>query len=269
MGQPDIKTLYKMADAIFPTISQSAVSVNLTGGEPFKYEFLGELVHYLDGFDNIEEINLITNGTVWKPSLFQQIGSIDKVHFIKVSMESGVEAVNDSIRGAGNLTRVKSFLAETKQYWDKPTILMVTLAGYNFETIEQTIEFALREKARGIIFERFVPLGTGKALSDQSITPTQWRSVTGRLWELLKCEPDVDEMADFRAFWLGIEPNGEFSLAGAKCNLGGDSMALMPNGDVYPCRRYPHAVGNVLRQPFGQILNALSENKSNLLCGLR
>jgi radical SAM protein with 4Fe4S-binding SPASM domain len=46
-------------------------------------------------------------------------------------------------------------------------------------------------------------------------------------------------------------------LQGALCNLGDESMALMPDGTVYPCRRLPIAVGNVLKEPFETILPRL------------
>ena len=43
------------------------------------------------------------------------------------------------------------------------------------------------------------------------------------------------------------------------CSAGKTLMAIMPNGDVYPCRRLPIKVGNILEQ---SMLNIYSQNES-------
>jgi radical SAM protein with 4Fe4S-binding SPASM domain len=53
-------------------------------------------------------------------------------------------------------------------------------------------------------------------------------------------------------------PGADEPLRGAPCNLGRDSMCLMPDGTVYPCRRLPVAVGNVLGEPFAAIRERLA-----------
>jgi MoaA/NifB/PqqE/SkfB family radical SAM enzyme len=54
------------------------------------------------------------------------------------------------------------------------------------------------------------------------------------------------------------------SLAGAECNLGGGSMALMPDGTVHPCRRFPESLGNARWEPMERILARLERFAAGL-----
>jgi len=40
---------------------------------------------------------------------------------------------------------------------------------------------------------------------------------------------------------------GNNYLYGAPCIVGKDGFAIMPDGDVYPCRRFPFKIGNLLQ----------------------
>jgi hypothetical protein len=51
-------------------------------------------------------------------------------------------------------------------------------------------------------------------------------------------------------------------VSGAFCDLGPSSMALMPDGTVYPCRRVPIAVGKLPDDGMGGILGRLGEYSS-------
>ncbi|MBD3317426.1 MAG: hypothetical protein GF344_16680 [Chitinivibrionales bacterium] len=98
----------------------------------------------------------------------------------------------------------------------------------------------------GIIFERFVPLGPGAALNKCVLSTQQWDRVLGAICEVSRLGADLSTLFPYKAFWLDLsESSDDPAVSGAPCNLGPSSMALMPDGTVFPCRRLPLAVGKL------------------------
>ena len=265
----NLKNLKSMADRIFKSLSPARVTVNLTGGEPLLVPWLFDLLDHLQAFENLEEISLITNGTVATPEVLDGIRRFGKIRYLKISLESGIHEVNDYIRGAGNLAKVSDGILRYRRVADKPVILMVTLGGYNLDTIEETVRYADFVGVSGVIFERFVPLGHGRKLDGQVLSADDWSRAVESIARVSKTGVDPAALASYRAFWLWLDPKKSERLQGALCNLGGESMALMPDGTVYPCRRLPVSVGNALHDPFTEILSRLRECRADAETGCR
>ncbi|MBM4321021.1 MAG: radical SAM protein, partial [Deltaproteobacteria bacterium] len=260
-GERPLAELKEMADRICAAIPGRPLQVNLTGGEPLLHPHLAELVEHLHLFPGLDEVHLITNGTVAPERLLRRLGDLPRLRWLKVSLESGDAAVNDAIRGPGNLAQVTRIIPLLRQRCGREVILMVTLARYNVSTIRSTVALGRRIGAAGIIFERFVPLGRGRALAAQVLCPVDWLAAQEAILQVAGLD-DVDpaELHPFRAFWLWLGEEHEEPLQGALCNLGGGSMALMPDGTIHPCRRLPVPLGNVLAEPFPALLERLARH---------
>jgi MoaA/NifB/PqqE/SkfB family radical SAM enzyme len=265
----NLKNLKTLADRIFEDLADRRVTVNLTGGEPLLVPWLFDLLEYLQAFGNLEEISLITNGTVTTPEVLDGIRRFEKIRYLKVSLESGIHEVNDYIRGAGNLAKVSDGILRYQGVTEKPVILMVTLGGYNLDTIEETVRYAGFVGAAGVIFERFIPLGHGRKLDGQVLSADEWSQAAATIARMSKTGVDPRALAPYRAFWLWLDPQKTEKLQGALCNLGDESMALMPDGTVYPCRRLPASVGNALSEPFSEILSRLKDYRTGADAGCR
>jgi radical SAM protein with 4Fe4S-binding SPASM domain len=248
-----------MANRIFQALPDRQISVNLTGGEPLLFPHLPSLIEHLHRFSNLEEIHIITNGTISPARVLEEIRRSPKITYLKVSLEGGSSEINDPIRGPGNLEKVLKNITIYKEQTRKPIIIMTTLAKYNLGDIENTVDFARTKGADGIIFERFVPLGTGKTLSHQTLGPGDWRYAIKAIIKAAGLRIDPTSLLPYKAFWLWFDTSGNPTLDGALCNLGDESMALMPDGTVLPCRRLPLPVGNVLNDSFEQILDRLTQ----------
>lgn len=256
-GERCLDDLKRMADAVFEALPGHEVSVNVTGGEPLLVPHLLPLLEHLERFPNLVEINLITNGTVTGTNVTAALAALGKLRHIKVSVEAGDDAVNDAVRGRGNLSRVRAGIAAFRR--ELPgvgVVLMATLGRHNRDAVEGLLAFARETEAAGVIFERFVPLGAGRAMAGQVLTADDWGRVTATLASLAGVDADPLDLLPFRAWWFRLDDPGE-PLVGALCNLGEESMGLMPDGTVYPCRRLPVPVGNVLADPFPVILERL------------
>jgi radical SAM protein with 4Fe4S-binding SPASM domain len=142
---------------------------------------------------------------------------------------------------------------------------MMTLGKHNAASIAQTVQLARQHGISGIIFERFVPLGQGMAARSLVLDAQAWRKAMVAILVETGIEAQPEDLAGYRAFWLWTKKEHDEPLRGALCNLGDESMALMPNATVFPCRRLPVPVGNALQEPFAEILERLSNYRVDAL----
>jgi len=247
-----------MVDRVLHAVEGRPTQVNLTGGEPLLLPWLSELVGHLSSSPNVEAIHLITNGTADDDGgLVERLAAAQELSAVKVSLESAVSAVNDRVRGRGNLARVEERL-EVLRRLGRELVLMVTLGRHNVASVALTVEWARQREFDGIIFERFVPLGRGRAMAESALGPAEWGAAVAAIVAAAGLEATIDELLPYRAFWLSLAPATAEPLSGALCNLGDGSMALMPDGTVFPCRRLPLPQGNVLEDPFDEVLARLA-----------
>ncbi|KMQ51907.1 radical SAM domain protein [Chitinispirillum alkaliphilum] len=257
---PEIQTLIDISDLIFKSLAPGSVTVNVTGGEPLLYSDIFPFLNHLSSFSNLQELNLITNALDLSDLTIESLVGAG-LSSVKVSFESHLPKVNDSIRGSGHFEKVQQNIMRLKQA-GLPVILMVTLGDWNFDSVSGLIDFAARRNIDAVIFERYVPLGRGNKLAGGVLSATQWTAVINAIIEETGVGNSVQELLPFRAFrvdTLNWEDGGKERLSGAFCNLGPESMALMPDGTVFPCRRLPIAIGTLPTQNIKEIISALGQ----------
>jgi MoaA/NifB/PqqE/SkfB family radical SAM enzyme len=248
--------LLEIADRILGGPPDRSFAVNVTGGEPFLYPGLPRLLRHLDGFDNLRELNVITNGTVVGEEALAVLGESAKPGALRISVESHDPAANDRIRGDGSLARALGNLPALAEKSGRDVILMATLARHNVGHVRGIVALAREVGAAGVMFERFVPLGTGAALLDEALTPALWERAVESIVEAAGLDVPASELSRYTAFEVMTDGKDDV-LKGAECELGRGSMALMPGGDVHPCRRLPIRVGNIRVDSFDEILGRL------------
>lgn len=231
-----------------------SLSINITGGEPLISPLLYPILDLLDGIDFIKELNIITNALTLKSS-YPKIRDYKKLRYIKVSLEGSTRQSNDLIRGDGNFNRVIENIKDLTE----SIILMFTLTSYNYRELNDMYNLARSLRVKGFILERFIPLGIGKGINEKVLSSREWLYVLktvsdwiGTSWELL---------LPYKAFFVDLEEN---NILGALCNLGDESMCLMPDGTVYPCRRLPIPLGNLKSSSFYDILRKLKEFREKI-----
>ena len=257
-SEKGVDALCAMADRIFGGVAGREVSVNVTGGEPLLFPHIFDLIGHLSTFPNLREVNIITNATIATDEVVERLGRAAKVGWLKVSIESADEARNDAIRGKGNFARVVAGI-ERYRAIGRPVVLMSTLGAYNLAEIDGVVALARKVGAAGVIFERFVPLGAGRAIAHDVLDRAGWAQAVTAIARAAGVDAGPDDLLPYRAFWLWTDGRKGGVLDGALCNLGDQSMALMPDGTVYPCRRLPVPTGNVLTDPFAEILARLEK----------
>lgn len=227
----------------------SGMDINLTGGEPLYSENFSEVVRLLDRNNFLQAYYIITNGL-----FLDQFPDFSLHHSRfkgwKISLESHNQKENDSIRGKGTFEIIQHNISRLSDPW----IAMFTLHKNNYQDLDGLIKLVKQWRARGLLIERFIPWGRGSGMRSKTAGNKEWLFVLKHIASL--AEIHIGDLFKYRAFYLDFEKE---DIAGAPCNLGGESMALMPDGTVFPCRRFPVALGNIFREPFGSILDRLIE----------
>lgn len=233
--------------------------INLTGGEPLIFPYLNSLLEELDRIEIVKEISIITNGTFMPDKIIKR--EYKKLKRLKFSLEGAYEKTNDSIRGEGNFKRVLNNIKNTLFNF----VLMFTLTKYNYTELDDMYRLAENLGAEGFILERFIPLGEGIKIKDKVLESYDWYKVVERVATWGDLSPE--DLIIYKAFYIDFKEN---TIYGATCNIG-EACAIMPNGDVYPCRRFPIVLGNLLREEFGEIykkiINLRNEFTRNNLKG--
>ncbi|MFP4162852.1 MAG: radical SAM/SPASM domain-containing protein [Chitinispirillaceae bacterium] len=265
-GELSCDELKQFADLIMNSLPVP-VSINLTGGEPLLYPRFFELASHIGTFDNLEELNIITSGTVLDKAVMDHFAALPKLTSIKISLESHIPEVNDSIRGRGHFRNVLDNIALLLDA-GYPVVLMVTLGAYNHDSVAGLCTLAGKIGVSGVIFERYVPLGRGMSLKDNVLSSRQWAGVVGGICNAAEVDVGIEDLLPYKAFWVDMNDGEEgkpLSLRGALCNLGSSSMALMPDGTVFPCRRLPLGVGKIPDDSVFQILGELQKFSPSVL----
>jgi MoaA/NifB/PqqE/SkfB family radical SAM enzyme len=255
-------TLIRIADSIMTALSDAQVSVNVTGGEPLLYQRGGvfELLAHLSAFDNLGELNIITATYGLDQHVIDNLKSIHTLTSVKVSLESHDPRINDGIRNKGHFDMATRNIKTLIDY-GLPVVIMATLSRRNYQSVEGLCKLCADLGAAGIILERYVPLGRGADLADSVLTSNEWRDIAAAVIRVANIDVSIDGLLQYRAFRIDM-PNGllgdDCEVSGAFCNLGASSMALMPDGTVYPCRRVPTAIGKLPDDGMERILTLLN-----------
>lgn len=222
--------------------------IDITGGEPFLYSKYWELIEIILNTDLVKDIGIITNGFFLDDEVICKIEK-NKI-ILKISTESVDKELYEFFRGKNFEKFIK--ICEKIKEVKSNKFLMFTILETNWQQIFKIFDFAKRYNFNGIIFERFIPYGLGEKLKNDVISFEKWFLLTKFLHKICKIDFDIYDIVEYRGFMVKIEEN-EFGLYGSECIVGKDGIAIMPDGTVFPCRRFPLSIGNLLKESLNEI----------------
>jgi radical SAM protein with 4Fe4S-binding SPASM domain len=253
------KGLKRVSDHILATLSEwdRKACIHLTGGEPLLKEELFNLLQYLDPKTEIEELGIITNGLLFSREVIKRLSAFPKLKKIKISLDGADAEVHDSIRQRGVFEKVIQSLPMIKQENRFEIILMVTVMKRNYRSLPSLIRLCQNLGVDGLILERFIPLGRGKTFMNEVLEKDQWRELVEILMEFFSMKVDEDDIPSYQAFQITFDEDGA-ELLGAPCIIGRDGLCIMPEGSVFPCRRFPIPIGNLMNESLKEIWESSS-----------
>ncbi|MDI6762614.1 MAG: radical SAM protein [Thermodesulfobacteriota bacterium] len=245
--------LQKVSDNILASIKEwdQTACIHLTGGEPLLKPELFPLLRYLDQSPLIDELGIITNGLLFDQELVKRLSAFSKLKKIKISLDGADAETNDSIRQEGTFKKVVQNIPLIRKETSFEIILMFTVMKRNFRKLPSFFTLSQELGIQGFIIERFIPWGRGRKGMDEVLSKEEWREMVQMLLDFFSIEEE-NPFLPYQAFQVSF--NGEEpELLGAPCVIGKDGLCVMPTGDVFPCRRFPVSIGNLLKIPLKKI----------------
>lgn len=236
--------------------------IDITGGEPFLYSNWWELLQEIVNSKSVKDTGIITNG------FFIDTDIINKIEKNNIKLKLSIEGVDKEIF---EFFRGKNFekfinICEMVKMVNTEKFLMFTLLEKNWEQIFKIFDFAEKYKFDGVIIERFIPYGLGKKLKKEVISFEKWVLITEFLHKICNLDFNIMDIVEYRGFVVKIKKN-EFELYGSECIVGREGIAIMPDGTIFPCRRFPLSIGNLLNEKLefiwknSEVLNKIRDKK--------
>lgn len=217
--------------------------VSISGGEPF-YDLaaLAEAIKLLDRSSHIKSFGVLTNGTLVSDEAVAILKRAQKLSDVQISLDGGSEATHDKIRGKGAFQSAQHGIRVLVTHGFRATV-MCTLNNINISEVEAIFDLSSSLQVSSLTFERWLPLGQSARHDYLKLTRDSVHRVFTdiALLKLKASEVDLHVNTD-RPLWCLTTASGN---CGAVCSAGICSLCVMPNGDLYPCRRLPVMLGNI------------------------
>lgn len=223
--------------------------ITLTGGEPFAYGHLEQLLEHMYQYKDILIFAFLTNGTLIDDKTLKLLKKY-KPAFIQVSID-GDKKTHDKIRGVGSFDKSIEGIKKIKSLGIF-TSISFTAHKQNYKDIPKIVKIAKELGVHRFWSDRLIPEGHGKNLQEYLFTPDE----TLEYVKLLKKESLKSTINPFSKTIIGTQRALQFMPyleEPYSCTAGKTLLTLMPNGTVYPCRRLPVSVGNIKEKSFEDI----------------
>jgi selenobiotic family peptide radical SAM maturase len=253
-SQLEIEQGYGILDDLDAFCHSKGVTGNVcfTGGNPFlhpRFDLLYRRAHEL-GF------NLSILGNPVPRDRVEQILEIRKPSFFQVSLE-GLPEHNDWIRGKGEFNRVIEFLGVLRDLKIESGV-MLTLTRDNMQQI-----LPLAERLRGhtdtFTFNRLSPVGEGAHLALPD--PKDYEAFLCRYAEAARSLPHVGIKDNLMNILFDREERSLFGgCTGFGCGAAFNFLAVLPDGEVHACRKFPSPVGNIFEKTLETIYDSPEAN---------
>jgi radical SAM protein with 4Fe4S-binding SPASM domain len=215
-------------------------SIHFTGGEPFLYEGLWEVIAY--SRKRQYEVAVLTNGSMIREEDAEK-AALHGVSDVQVSIE-GPPDLHDAIRGPGSY----DLACRGAEHLAAAGIRIsanVTLSRINVDAIEQTAGIARKMGFCAMGFSRVVPCGRGKSLMDSFLTPQELKSAYQRVAALNSPSFEVVSGDPLSCTLSASEPPSGRALTFSGCSAGFSGVTICSDGSVMPCRRIGLVAGNL------------------------
>ena len=212
-------------------------STCFSGGNPFLYKPFFDV--YASAVERGHRVSILGNPV--SDEQLDRLCAIRKPRYFQVSLE-GLEAHNDHIRGAGFYERVMEFLPKLRARGIQ-AVVMTTLTADNRDEVIPLAR-VLRDRADRYAYNRLAQVGSGAALAHLDAEAygrfmIEWlhESQTNRTLG------QKDNLLNIFKHELGMKLGG--GCTGFGCGAAFNFVALLPDGAVHACRKFPSSIGNL------------------------
>lgn len=218
-------------------------SFSLTGGEPFlRRRKLFRLMDLLDASNVVAYYDILTNGSLICDQDIRRLKGAPKLRRIQLSLEGATAEENDVIRGDRSYACTLDTIDLLKGAGLEVSV-MTTITRRNMTSIAAMIDLLAAHRVDAFAVERFIPEGAGSAMRELALRPGEARQVFETVHSLGLAERRLRTLM-YRPLFALIDRDDP--TVGAMCSVGVNALTVMHDGTVYPCRRLPVPLGNIL-----------------------
>jgi selenobiotic family peptide radical SAM maturase len=233
-------------------------AVCFTGGNPFLYPDFGGL--WSAAAERGFPASILGNPV--PRAALEKLLPVQRPQYYQVSLE-GLPEYNDSIRGAGHFARTIEFFGVLRDL-EVESSVMLTLTRDNLEQVLPLAE-RLRGHTRRFSFNRLSQVGEGAAL------PLPTRAAYAAFLETYLKAADSNPMLTLKdnLFNIARQRRGEPPFDGCTgfgCGAAFNFVAVLPDGEVHACRKFPSPIGSLLRQDLGEIYESPAARRYRAGC---
>jgi radical SAM/SPASM domain protein of ACGX system len=170
----------------------------------------------------------------------------------------GLQETHDQIRKKGSFSTTLEKIDCINKSGIR-SVIMTTVSGTNITQIPDIIDLAVSHQVKIFAFARYCPtcFDTTSNINskEQHIDPAQYRQLLEKCWLRFEQYKDSDTRFNLKDhLWkLYLYEKGLFTIPDGLdekiiydgCNCGISHLTIIPNGDIYACRRMDSIVGNV------------------------
>ncbi|MBU7041009.1 MAG: radical SAM protein [Theionarchaea archaeon] len=232
----------------------------LTGGEPTLHHHFWQILDYIETQKSGTQVALLSNGINLTSDMVDALTDYPALQYIQISIDGACAETHDAIRGTGSFdkaTEALKLLASTPI----ETHIHYVVHKKNYHDAFKMTDLARVLQADVLTVTRLVPWGRGKDLFQHMLSPEQVYTLFRKLsddFDAISSEsPPRPHIARSRCDWPVIysDPSTPEALTknGSRCCAIHSYINVTETGDVYPCRRLPITIGNILTQDLSQI----------------
>jgi selenobiotic family peptide radical SAM maturase len=211
--------------------------ISLTGGNPLHHPDFWALYAAIVAAD----LRVSILGNPLDDATLARLVALRRPCYFQVSLE-GLQPVNDALRGAGHFARTLAFLQRARAL-QVTTHVMLTLHRANREQVIP-LGLSLEGLTRKFTFNRLAQVGDGHALA--ILTPDEYAAflhdylAVARTHPLFGVKDNLFNILRHRSH-SPLLPG----CTGQGCGAAFNFVALLPDGAVHACRKFPSPLGNL------------------------
>ncbi len=223
-------------------------SISVTGGDPLLYPHIWEFLELLKA--NSIGFSLLGNPFHLNEEVAKRLLKMGCYNY-QMSLD-GLKESHDCIRKPGSFDATIDKLDCLDRTGLHSTI-MTTVSKTNISEIPQLVPILVEAKVKNFGFARYCPDPKDIGLM---VSPEEYRGFLEKMWEVFEEYKDCNMRFSLKDhLWkLFLYEKGMFDISYREdlildgCHCGISHMTILPNGEVYACRRCESPVGKVPEQ---------------------
>lgn len=208
--------------------------ISLVGGEPTMWPYLSKLLYRLYNSKYIKRMAILTNGICLSDDIKKAI--IETKPTIQVSIDGINQEKHEYIRGKGTYSKAINTIKYLVQN-DVQVFVHYVISEYSVPITTEFVKYMDNLGVSQITFSRDVPIGSSNI--SMILSKKELQEVFEQLNSIKK------ELSNSKLTINTSRPLWAIYGEEGRCPVAIQTITILPDGTVLPCRRLPINIGNI------------------------